>query len=358
MSALMRRLLVAACATLAQPDAISHFSSLTVSSSPLIFAVAAESKSTSSSETKKKKSSKSFEDKEGASSSSSKAKSTPEQQFWSSTPFLIASFVLSTGIFAVFIVSNGLAGGAGRHTVKADAHVALFGACNSGKTSLFFLLRDDERDVPLVSSLKPSRDVINFKRTSPLAPASPIKTTRVATSEEQHQDAEQDEAGPSSPVELLDCPGHPMMRMGNRNAVISMLKANTGKKSKTGILYLVDGSDKAELKNAAEHLYDLFTDTEFVKADPALLLTINKTDKMQRTEKMVVDEIEREIERMRASRSHALENDDAADQYLGVEGERFSIKKHAPLSTVETCAVSVKLNKIDPVRNFVANLLD
>lgn len=216
---------------------------------------------------------------------------------------------------------------------RAGPGVLILGQCNAGKTALFFLLRDQLEKLPLVSSLKVLRDTVSLQLPTSGQPAGSPQADSVT-------------------VQLMDCPGHPRMRSHGYNLL----------REATCILYVVDGSDRAALKDAAEHLYDLFTHKALRGGAHtkcaggggcgSMLLCINKLDKMTRGEKMVVDELEREIERMRLSRSIALEGQDAADSYLGVEGEKFKLSQHAPLA-VTVCTISVTHNRISLIYDFL-----
>mmetsp|Transcript_5758 Transcript_5758/g.16276 ORF Transcript_5758/g.16276 Transcript_5758/m.16276 type:complete len:255 (-) Transcript_5758:52-816(-) len=197
---------------------------------------------------------------------------------------------------------------------KRGDTVLLLGQCGSGKTALFFKLRDDDGAVQTVSSLKPLRDSFAIKAL---------------------------EGSPT--LDFVDCPGHPRMR-GRGAELLKEAKC---------IVYLVDSEDKPKLKDAAEHLYELLTHPDLLQLHTPILLALNKTDlSTARTEKFILDELDREIEIMRNSRGAALEGQDAADSYLGIEGEKFKLLQHAPCP-VQTCRISVKKPALDPLYDFL-----
>lgn len=116
------------------------------------------------------------------------------------------------------------------------------------------------------------------------------------------------------------------------------------------------------MKDAAEHLYELFTSSDV--ADVPLLLMLNKLnvpepeyagkserEETTRTQKQIVEELEREIERMRVSKSTSMEGQDATGMYIGVEGIKFQLD-HAPCD-VEVCTASVKLNELGGLFDFL-----
>ncbi|CAE8643379.1 unnamed protein product [Polarella glacialis] len=191
----------------------------------------------------------------------------------------------------------------------------LFGQCGAGKTALFFRLRDQE-EVQSVSSLNPIRD--SFK---------------VKVGEEQS----------IGPIEIVDYPGH--LRYRN--------KANELVKEARCIVYVVDSDDKQRLKDVAEHLYELMTLKDIFELQTPLLLALNKCDLTSaRSEKYVIEEIEREIEQMRVSRAATLEGQDSADSFLGVDGQKFKLLEHSPCP-IQVCRISVKQPDLDPVLDFI-----
>merc|ERR1719408_1177969 len=124
-------------------------------------------------------------------------------------------------------------------------------------------------------------------------------------------------------------------------------------KQARAMVYVIDAQDKARLKDVAEHLYELMTSKEVNELRLPLLLACNKTDLAgARSEKFIIDEIEREIERMRISRGASLQGEDSADSYLGVDGEKFKLFEHSPCP-IETCSISVKTPKLDPLFDFL-----
>lgn len=189
----------------------------------------------------------------------------------------------------------------------------LIGACGSGKTALFFQLRDNE-DVQTVSSMKAVRDKLQIK-----------------VGEEELS------------IETVDCPGHPRLR---RNSSDLLKEARC-------IVYVVDSENKARLKDVSEHLYELFTSQEMNKNPIPMIIACNKCDlSTARTEKFIVDEIEREIEQMRVSRGATLQGEDQADSYLGVDGEKFKLLEHSPCP-IETCRISAKKPSLEPLYDFL-----
>mmetsp|Transcript_33614 Transcript_33614/g.99798 ORF Transcript_33614/g.99798 Transcript_33614/m.99798 type:complete len:252 (-) Transcript_33614:35-790(-) len=189
------------------------------------------------------------------------------------------------------------------------ARTLLLGQCNAGKTTLFFQLRDQE-EVSTVSSLNPLRDAVAIEGMA---------------------------------VDVTDFPGHQRYR-GKASDILKEAKC---------LVYVVDAEDKQRLKDVAEHFYELLTHQAVTDARIPILLACNKCDlPSARTEKFIVEEIEREIEQMRVSRAATLEGQDQAESYLGIDGEKFKLLEHSPTS-IEVCRISAKKPQIQPVLEFL-----
>uniref|UniRef100_A0A7S4Q0I1 Signal recognition particle receptor subunit beta n=1 Tax=Alexandrium monilatum TaxID=311494 RepID=A0A7S4Q0I1_9DINO len=224
--------------------------------------------------------------------------------------------ILVVGYLALQLL-QGLGKGALK-SVRGRGNLALIlGQCGSGKTALFFRLRDRDEEVQTVSSLTPIRDTLQI---------------RVDEGEEA-----------IGPLEVVDCPGHQRLRG----------KAAELLKDARCIIYVIDSEDKQRMKDVAEHLYELLTHPEVLELHTPILLTCNKCDlPSARPEKFIIDEIDREIEQMRVSRAATLEGQDQADSYLGVDGEKFKILEHAPCP-VQTCRISAKKVQLAPLYDFL-----
>mmetsp|Transcript_45608 Transcript_45608/g.90456 ORF Transcript_45608/g.90456 Transcript_45608/m.90456 type:complete len:258 (-) Transcript_45608:129-902(-) len=192
----------------------------------------------------------------------------------------------------------------------------LLGQCGSGKTSIFFRLRDGS-EVQSVSSLKPLKDSFQLR------PAEDAETF--------------------GPIEVVDYPGHQRLR----GKAAEMLK------EARCILYIVDAEDKQRLKDVAENLYEILTHPDILELHTPILLACNKTDlATARPEKFILDEIDREMEQMRLSRAATLEGQDQADSYLGIEGEKFKLIEHSPCP-IQVCRISAKKLQLEPLYDFL-----
>jgi len=223
--------------------------------------------------------------------------------------------ILTIGYILLQLVQGPIRGLLGKSRGRGQL-VLLFGQCGAGKTALFFRLRD-RTEVQSVSSLKPLRDTLQIQV------------------EEGGQDI--------GPIEVMDYPGHARLRT----------KGSELLNEARCIVYVVDSEDKQRLKDVAEHLYELLTHPEVLELHTPILLACNKSDlATARTEKFIVEEIEREMEQMRVSRTAALEGQDQADSYLGVEGEKFKLLEHSPCP-IQTCRLSAKKPQLEPLYDFL-----
>jgi len=233
----------------------------------------------------------------------------------------IAWFSVLMVVYIVVQVLKGVIGGAmSKKRTKRGNNLLFLGQCGAGKTTLFFRLRDrEEKQVTTVSSLKMIRDSFQIKMG--------------------------DEGATIGPLEVVDCPGHLRLR-GKSTDLVPEARC---------IVYLVDSEDKPRLKDVAEHLYELFTNQEVMSLGIPILLALNKIDlPSARTEKFIMEELEREIEQMRVSRGATLDGQDAVDSYLGVDGEKFRLREHAPCP-LEICRISVSKSDLDPFYDFLGS---
>lgn len=213
-------------------------------------------------------------------------------------------------------VMKSFTSGAIKKSRQRGKALLLLGQSGSGKTLLFHRLRDQVA-VESVASLKLSRD-----------------TMEISTGEGNP---------PIGPVEVLDYPGHQRLRT---KGLSHLAEARS-------IVYLIDSEDRPKMKDAAEHLYELLTHPDILDLHPPILLALNKTDLVSaRTEKFILDELDREMEQMRFSRGATLEGQDSADSYLGIEGEKFKLLQHSPCP-IRSCRVSIKKAQLEPIYEFL-----
>lgn len=219
-------------------------------------------------------------------------------------------------VYALVQVLKGFFGGALKSRRQRGQLLFLMGQCGAGKTALYYQLKE-QTEVKLVSSLAANRDKMRIK---------------VGDTEEY-----------LGPIETVDYPGHLRFR-GKQTELMKDARC---------IIYLVDSEDKQRLKDVAEHLYEILTSQDVIDLHIPILLACNKSDlSSARTEKFIVEEIEREMEQMRVSRGATLEGQDQADSYLGIDGEKFKLVEHSPCP-IEICRISAKKPSLEPVYDFL-----
>nr|VDD34556.1 unnamed protein product [Brassica oleracea] len=169
--------------------------------------------------------------------------------------------------------------------------VLLSGLSGSGKTVLFYQLRDGSSHQGSVTSMEPNEGTFVFH-------------------------FEHAKKGKIKPVHLVDVPGHSRLRP----------KLEEFLPQAAAIVFVVDALEfLPNCRAASEYLYDILTNANVVKKKIPVLLCCNKTDKLTaHTKEFIKKQMEKEIEKLRASRSAVSTADIANDYTIGIEGEVFS----------------------------------
>ncbi|KAK7367842.1 hypothetical protein VNO80_09861 [Phaseolus coccineus] len=169
--------------------------------------------------------------------------------------------------------------------------VVLTGLSGSGKTVLFYQLRDGSTHEGTVTSMEPNED------------------TFILHNEETRK-------GKIKPVHIVDVPGHSRLRP----------KLDEYLPQAAGIVFVVDALDfLPNCRAASEYLYDLLTKGSVVRKKIPVLILCNKTDKVTaHTKEFIRRQMEKEIDKLRASRSAISDADIANEFTLGVPDEPFS----------------------------------
>ncbi|KAL0004262.1 hypothetical protein SO802_011823 [Lithocarpus litseifolius] len=173
---------------------------------------------------------------------------------------------------------------------KSDT-IVLTGLSGSGKTVLFYQLRDGSSHQGTVTSMEPNEDLFVLHS----------ETTK---------------GGKIRPVHLVDVPGHSRLRP----------KLDEFLPQAAGIVFVVDALEfLPNCRAASEYLYDILTKASVVKKKIPVLIVCNKTDKVTaHTKEFIRKQMEKEIDKLRAARSSISEADIANDYTLGIPGEAFS----------------------------------
>ncbi|KAG6396495.1 hypothetical protein SASPL_142646 [Salvia splendens] len=201
---------------------------------------------------------------------------------------------------------------------RASNTIVLTGLNGSGKTVLFYQLRDGSSHQGIVTSMEPNED------------------TFVLHSETAKK-------GKVKPVHIVDVPGHSRLRP----------KLDEFLPLAAGIVFVVDAVEfLPNVRAASEYLYDILTKASVVKRKIPLLLLCNKVDKVTaHTKDFIRKQLEKELDKLRASRT-ALSSADIANEYsLGVPGEAFAF--HQCLNKISVAETSGSTGDISQLEQFI-----
>ncbi|KAG4134711.1 hypothetical protein ERO13_D08G174000v2 [Gossypium hirsutum] len=169
--------------------------------------------------------------------------------------------------------------------------IVLTGLTGSGKTVLFYVLRDGSSHQGTVTSMEPNEGTFVLN-------------------------SESNKKGKIKSIHLVDVPGHSRLRP----------KLDEFLPQAAGIVFVVDAVEfLPSCPSVSEYLYDILTKASVVKKKIPVLICCNKSDKVTaHTKEFIRKQIEKEIEKLRASRSAISAADISNDFTLGVSGEIFS----------------------------------
>ncbi|KAJ8750383.1 hypothetical protein K2173_014298 [Erythroxylum novogranatense] len=169
--------------------------------------------------------------------------------------------------------------------------VVLTGLCGSGKTILYYQLRDGSSHLRTVPSMEPNEGTFILH-------------------------SESSKKGKIRPVHLVDVPGHSRLQP----------KLDQFLPQAAGIVFVVDSLEFIpNLRAVSEYLYDILTKAYVIEKKVPVLICCNKTDKVTaHTMEFIQKQLEKEIDKLRTSRSGLSEADIASDFTLGIPGEAFS----------------------------------
>ncbi|KAL2343511.1 hypothetical protein Fmac_004796 [Flemingia macrophylla] len=196
--------------------------------------------------------------------------------------------------------------------------VVLTRLSGSGKTVIFYQLRDGSTHQGTVTSMEPNED------------------TFILHSEKTGK-------GKIKSVHVVDVPGHSRLRP----------KLDEYLPQAAGIVFVVDALDfLPNCRSASEYLYDLLTKGSVVKKKIPVLILCNKTDKVTaHTKEFIRRQIEKEIDKLRASRSTISAADIANEFSLGIPGEPFSFTQCS--NKVTTADASGLTGEISQLEEFI-----
>ncbi|KAL8532559.1 hypothetical protein ACS0TY_008954 [Phlomoides rotata] len=167
--------------------------------------------------------------------------------------------------------------------------ILLTGLSGSGKTVIFYQLRDGSSHQGTVTSMEPNEGTFTL-----------------------HSETSK---GKRKPLHLVDVPGHSRLRP----------KLDEFLSQAACIVFVIDAVEfLPNVRAASEYLYDILTKAIVVKKRIPLLLLCNKVDKVTaHTKDFIRKQLEKEIDKLRTSRT-AVSSADVTNEYtLGVPGEAF-----------------------------------
>ncbi|KAL9275552.1 Signal recognition particle receptor subunit beta-like protein [Drosera capensis] len=177
---------------------------------------------------------------------------------------------------------------------KKSNSIVLAGLSGSGKTVLFYQLQDGSSHLGTVTSMEPNEGTFVLH-------------------------TETSKKGKTNPVHIVDVPGHSRLRP----------KLDDYLPQSAGLVFVVDALEfLSTCRAAAEYLYDILTKATVVKKKVPVLLLCNKTEKVTaHSKEFIFKQLEKEIDKLRASRNAVSDADISSEYPLGVPGQPFAFSQ-------------------------------
>ncbi|KAM4693344.1 signal recognition particle receptor subunit beta [Discoglossus pictus] len=236
--------------------------------------------------------------------------------------------VLSVGVALLVVLLSLVLWKLLRRSQTSRRALLLLGICDSGKTLIFSRLLTGK-----------------YRKT---------QTSITASSASYRVKSDK---GPN--LTLVDLPGHESLR----HQYLEQYKA-----AARALVFIVDSSAfQREVKEVAELLYQLLTDSAILRNAPPLLIACNKQDiSMAKSAKLIQQQLEKELNTLRVTRSAAPSTLDSssspATTQLGKKGKDFEFS-HLPMK-VDFLECSARDSKeedgdanLSNVENWLAKLL-
>jgi len=153
----------------------------------------------------------------------------------------------------------------------------------------------------------------------------------------------------ASPITIIDYPGSERVR-AEFGATIARCH---------GIVFVIDSSgNESHLRDSSKMLYSILTDNNYNKREIPMLIACNKSDKVTARKPFeIVDILLNELEELRRTQTSApsqLEEDEAEQVYLGIEGEKLALS-HLPPINFKSCSVAD--GEISEVIQFIRSVV-
>ncbi|CAG8525418.1 9898_t:CDS:2 [Ambispora gerdemannii] len=151
------------------------------------------------------------------------------------------------------------------------------------------------------------------------------------------------------PVHIVDLPGHEKLRF----------KFTEFAPIVRGIIFLIDSATCSKnYRQISEYLYDIFSNKDIAKKKVSVLIACNKNDLLTALPpEKIQASLQNEINRLRATRTAALEHQDSLSEdaeYLGYENEDFKFE-HLE-NRVEFVSCSVENDKVKHLKEWIADV--
>ena len=191
--------------------------------------------------------------------------------------------------------------------------VLLIGPSGSGKTVLLLHLCGISDVVSTVSSMKPQTQTLK---------------------------------GRNGAFPVVDFPGHPRLRPQLVSEYLNQAKK---------IVFVIDSTNSAKIREAAEILYDIFTDPIFDKKGPAVLIACNKCDVTgSRPPPRIKLSLQDEVDKIRKTRQSIAESNEIGSRIvLGRDGHPFSIDRDSPVEVQFVAVSAQKGTGVDQISSFM-----
>ncbi|XP_074319575.1 uncharacterized protein LOC141656537 isoform X1 [Silene latifolia] len=226
-------------------------------------------------------------------------KETPDAQLYAAAAVLVLTILISL-IIRLF-------------KRKKSNTIVLAGLTGSGKTVLFYQLRDGSTHQGTVTSMDPNEG------------------TFVLNSETGKK---------VKPVHLVDVPGHARLRP----------KLDEYLTQAAGLVFVVDALEfLPNCRAAAEYLYDILTKASTVKRKIPVQIVCNKTEKVTaHSSEFIRKQLEKEIDKLRASRTGVSDADITSEYTIGVTGKPFTFTQcHNKVTLAEASALTGDVSQVE-----------
>uniref|UniRef100_A0A7N0VF05 Signal recognition particle receptor subunit beta n=1 Tax=Kalanchoe fedtschenkoi TaxID=63787 RepID=A0A7N0VF05_KALFE len=193
--------------------------------------------------------------------------------------------------------------------------IVLAGLSGSGKTVIFYQLRDGSAHQGTVTSMDPNEGTFVLH-------------------------TETEKKGKIKPVHVVDVPGHSRLRP----------KLDEFLPQAAGVVFVVDGLEfLPNCRAASEYLYDILTKSSIVKKRVPVFIFCNKMDKASaHSKEFIRKQLEKEIEKLRASRTAVSDADLTSEITLGIPGQPFAFSQcQNPVTVGEGSGLNGELYQLE-----------